>query len=124
MTIQTSLNLSSRGIEGVATAIRTTTKNRKVVESNLKLKHLTHQVDNFVDVDEMQFIHMKKDSEVACPDPLVHFKDLQSFLDFIKDKLELTSVRLKFGIGAGKGFLKVSYLYFLRKMKETVRRNT
>lgn len=107
--IKTSFQLSCRTTVGIASVIRVAVKKRNIVEPNLKknLQKLTHNVDEFFKVEDVEFISEKKSEETKSQETLVFCNDLEGFLKFVKETRQESSVHLKFGIDAGQGFLKV-----------------
>lgn len=107
--IQTNLNLSQKTTCQIAAAIRVATRNRKSIESNLKKKLSTvaHSVDKYFTAREVQFESIKGNISTNSDEILVYCKDLDGFIQHVKDERGVSECHLKLGIDGGGGFLKI-----------------
>ena len=107
--IQTRFNLSQNKTIGIASAICTAAKNRKIVEPNLKKISSTriHGVDEFFTTEVFNFINIVVNKVTESPQVVAYCKNLKGLIDHVKDARNVSEVDLKFGIDGGGKFLKV-----------------
>lgn len=107
--IQTKYGLSQNVTTGIASDLRVATKNRKFIEPNLKqnLSISIHLVDSFFATKDYEFKKTKGKEISEFKQTAVYCKDLNDLIEFIKEKRNVSNVRLKFGIDGGGGSLKI-----------------
>ncbi|KAJ6637216.1 Protein doublesex [Pseudolycoriella hygida] len=109
--MQVSLGLSQNETLEMASMIRTSTGNRKIIESNLKKKvsGQIHSLDDFFDVQMFIFIREKAKTKEYSEETrsVVYCNNLVGLIEWIQGKRELQDVRIKIGIDGGGNFLKL-----------------
>lgn len=107
--IQTRYSLSQNVSTGIATMLRTATKNRKIIEPNLKqnLSDEIHSLDDFFHVKIFNFKIIKKNKNVDIEQPAVYCNNLNGLIEHLKLKRNIRNTRLQFGIDGGGGSLKI-----------------
>ncbi|CAH0547000.1 unnamed protein product [Brassicogethes aeneus] len=108
--IGTDFGLSTNTVVGVAAALRTSTKNRKLFEPYLKekMQNLNHALDSYFTSKECKVICTeKKNKENIATETLVYCSNIDGLLKRIKNKRDVNETHLKFGIDGGGGFLKI-----------------
>lgn len=80
--IQTNYGLSQNVTQGIASMLRSSAKDRKVVEKGLKEKLRTdlHSVDQFFDVKLCNFVSNKNNETTTVQQPTIYCKDLPQFI--------------------------------------------
>lgn len=107
--IQANYNFTQNETLGIASWIRTSSKNRKAIEPNLK-EHIRADLrclDQFFDVQVSNFKHKKKTVVTNVEESVVYCKELRGFIDYVKQKRLVNRVHLKLGIDGGGGSLKI-----------------
>ena len=101
--IKTDLNLSENKTKRLAGHLRASTRNRRCLEPGLRdaLRDNSHGLDDYFSVQNIQF----KGKE----EPTVFCQDMQSLVDYIIDKRDLSRCDLLFkvGIDSGGDFQKI-----------------
>lgn len=108
--MQTSFNLTQNETLGIASMIRFSAANRKIIEPNLKekLSARIHSLDEFFQVKTFDFIKTKSNNESVEKRCAVYCENLHGFIESVKEKRGVNEVHLKFGIDGGGNFLKLS----------------
>lgn len=110
MKIQASYRLTQNQTLGIASMLRQSTKNRKVIEPNLKekLSARIHTLDDFFALKYFHFKNIKANKTTDAPRFTVYCKNLSGFINYVIEKREVSRFHLKFGMDGGGGSLKVS----------------
>lgn len=109
LTMKTTFNFSQNKTVGIARFFRKATRKRKLIEPNLKqyLKAAIHSVDEFFEVKEFEFSNTKAGKTSTVKKEVIFCKNLSGFLEYVKNKREVSHSHLKFGIDGGGGSLKI-----------------
>lgn len=107
--IKTKHNLSSKTALSVATDFRIATRNRKFFQSGIKrlLFETNHRADEFFSVTKKMFTKTVKKVESSNEQTIIYCNKLSAYIDYIKNKRDVSDCHLKFGIDGGGGSLKV-----------------
>ena len=106
--IQSDLHLSSHQTVKLASHLRASTANRKIVEPNLKgkLSEIGHTLDSFFDVLTLNY-HGNEDAIFSRP--TVFCSNITELISFVEQKRSYYGeANIKIGVDGGGGFLKVS----------------
>ena len=104
--MKTKYNLSSNVTKNIASSLRLATKNRNLIEPNLKEKLVSenHKVDNFFEVKVLNFTKIKCLQVSVKPETFVFCNNIDSFIKLIESKREVMNPHLKIGIDGGGDF--------------------
>lgn len=64
-------------------------------------------MDQFLDVQSLNFVNMKARVENSTPGPVAYCKDLDGLIQLVNERRENIDTSPKFGIDGGGGFLKI-----------------
>ena len=107
--LRSEFNLSLNVTRGIASSLRSMTKDRKFFEPDLANKLITknHLLDKYFSTRICDFIHIKSNKKTAAPEKVVYCNDINGLISFIKSKRSEDDVHLKVGVDGGGGFLKI-----------------
>ena len=97
-------------ILGIAADFRVVVRSRKLFETGLKhkLTEFNHTLDEYFDVHEKEFVHLKGNVKTFSKQPFVFCKDVKQLCQLAQDERDYEQVHLKFGVDGGGGFLKIT----------------
>lgn len=107
--IQSKYSLTQNVTVGIASMLRVASKKRKIIQPNLRkvLSTEIHSLDSFFDVKVFKFKNTKNNKTVDNDQAAVYCKNLKGLIEHLKEKRNVSSARIKFGIDGGGGSLKI-----------------
>lgn len=109
--LQNTHNFSLRTTKGIVSFVKNVTGNKQIFERGVisKLVSKNHNVDNYFQVEKLEFIYSKATVDTSVTEPLVYCNDLMGYINYIKERRQITdkNVHLKIGTDGGGGFFKV-----------------
>ncbi|KAJ8685580.1 hypothetical protein QAD02_021373 [Eretmocerus hayati] len=107
--VQTRFGLSSKKVNGISTAFRVASRNRRMFEPNLmtKLDVSNHKLDEFFEVREDVFTRCVGKNTAIEKKKFVICKDIEGLFSHIQQLRGTKKVHKKIGLDGGGGFMKI-----------------
>lgn len=108
--VATNFDLSTNKVHGIASALRTATNDRLLLQPNLKqnLFDLNHSLDHFFEVKKWEVTKVCNKKTEVTTKTLVFCNNVKNLIEHIKKQRKITNkVHIKIGIDGGGGFLKI-----------------
>ena len=107
--MQAKYNLSQNVTCGIASDIRSATKRRKIIESNLQpnLRTKIHSLDQYFTSEVFELTKRVDKKTTQISEIVTYCKDVGSLIKHVKEARNVGEVNLKFGIDGGGNFLKI-----------------
>lgn len=111
--ISTNFGLSSNTTLGVAKSLRSALRKRKLFEPNLekKLRNFNQSLDSYFEFKKCQLINQKSEK---IEEHVVFCKDIQQFINDIKEIRKVDDAHIKIGADSGGNFFKITIHTILR----------